>query len=93
MSMMSEVLANEETRGAGKRTVAGMVDSVEGLEGERFLARRRFPKRPSGRDPLRDARKRVHAGRRADARISTLDEPAEARQDWQNRATGRSQTR
>ena len=34
-----------------------------------------------GRDPLGDARQRVRAQRRVSARIPTMGEPAEARQD------------
>ncbi len=44
MSMVSEVLRNEETRGSGARTVAGIVNSIETLEGGGFLVRRPFPK-------------------------------------------------
>ena len=44
MSMVSEVLRNEETRAVGTRTVAGIVNSIETLEGEGFLVRRPFPK-------------------------------------------------
>ena len=44
MSMVSKTLSNEETRGGGRRTVAGVVNSVETLEGEGFLVRRPFPK-------------------------------------------------
>jgi redox-sensitive bicupin YhaK (pirin superfamily) len=44
MSMMSEVLRNEETRADGGRTVAGVVNSIETLEGGGFLVRRPFPK-------------------------------------------------
>src|SRR5712691_803767 len=44
MSMVSEALRNEETRAGGSRTVAGVVNSVETLEGEGFLVRRPFPK-------------------------------------------------
>ena len=43
MSMVSAVLRNEETRAGGRRTVAGIVNSVETLEGEGFLVRRPFP--------------------------------------------------
>ena len=41
---MSEALRDEETREGGRRTVAGVVNSVETLEGEGFLVRRPFPK-------------------------------------------------
>jgi hypothetical protein len=78
MSNVSEALRNRETRAGGRRTVAGVVKSVETLEGEGFLVRRPFAKR--GRDPLEEARKRVHAQRRGEARIQTLAEPGEARQ-------------
>ena len=44
MSMVSEALRNEETRAGGRRTVAGVVNSVETLEGAGFLVRRPFPK-------------------------------------------------
>ena len=44
MSMVSEALRNEETRAGGSRMVAGVVNSVETLEGEGFLVRRPFPK-------------------------------------------------
>ena len=44
MSMVSEVLRNEETRRGGRRTVAGVVNSIETLEGGGFLVRRPFPK-------------------------------------------------
>jgi redox-sensitive bicupin YhaK (pirin superfamily) len=41
---MSEALKKEETRLAGSRTVAGVVNSIETLEGGGFLVRRPFPK-------------------------------------------------
>src|SRR6202165_4196393 len=49
MSMVSEVLRNEAlrnegTRAGGTRTVAGIVNSIETLEGGGFLVRRPFPK-------------------------------------------------
>ena len=44
MSMVSEVLRTEETRAGGTRTVAGIVNSIETLEGGGFLVRRPFPK-------------------------------------------------
>jgi len=44
MSMVSEALRNEETRAARYRTVAGIVNSIETLEGGGFLVRRPFPK-------------------------------------------------
>ena len=44
MSMVSEALRNEETRGGARRTVAAVVNSVETLEGGGFLVRRPFPK-------------------------------------------------
>ena len=44
MSMVSEALRNEETRVRGRRTVAGIVNSIETLEGGGFLVRRPFPK-------------------------------------------------
>jgi hypothetical protein len=49
MSMMSEALknealGNEETRTRGRRTVGGVVNSIETLEGGGFLVRRPFPK-------------------------------------------------
>lgn len=44
MSKVSEALRNEETRAVGRRTVAGVVNSIETLEGAGFLVRRPFPK-------------------------------------------------
>jgi redox-sensitive bicupin YhaK (pirin superfamily) len=48
MSMVSEVLKNdlrnEETRAGGTRAVAGIVNSIQTLEGGGFLVRRPFPK-------------------------------------------------
>src|SRR6184192_3460712 len=44
MSMVKEALRNEETRAGGMRTVAGVVNSIETLEGGGFLVRRPFPK-------------------------------------------------
>jgi len=44
MSMVSEALRDEGTRAGGRRTVAGVVNSVETLEGEGFLVCRPFPK-------------------------------------------------
>jgi len=44
MSMVSEALRNEKTRAGRNRTVAGIVNSVETLEGAGFLVRRPFPK-------------------------------------------------
>jgi quercetin 2,3-dioxygenase len=44
MSMVSEVLRNEGTGASGTRTVSGIVNSIETLEGEGFLVRRPFPK-------------------------------------------------
>src|SRR5882724_12110893 len=44
MSMVSEALRNEEIRAGGRRTVAGVVNSIEALEGGGFLVRRPFPK-------------------------------------------------
>lgn len=44
MSMVSEVLRNKETSAGAKRTVAGIVNSIETLEGGGFLVRRPFPK-------------------------------------------------
>ena len=43
MSMVREALRNEETRAEGTRTVAGVVNSIETLEGGGFLVRRPFP--------------------------------------------------
>jgi redox-sensitive bicupin YhaK (pirin superfamily) len=43
MSMVSEALRNEEIRSGGRRTVAGVVNSIETLEGGGFLVRRPFP--------------------------------------------------
>ncbi|MDX6497452.1 MAG: quercetin 2,3-dioxygenase [Blastocatellia bacterium] len=44
MSMVSEALRSEETGAGGSRTVAGVVNSIETLEGGGFLVRRPFPK-------------------------------------------------
>jgi redox-sensitive bicupin YhaK (pirin superfamily) len=44
MSMVSEAVKNEETRAGGTRTVAGIVNSIETLEGAGFLVHRPFPK-------------------------------------------------
>ena len=44
MSILSEALRNEETRAGGMRSVAGVVNSIETLEGGGFLVRRPFPK-------------------------------------------------
>ena len=44
MSTVSEVLRNEETHSGERRTVAGVVNSIETLEGGGFLVRRPFPK-------------------------------------------------
>ena len=44
MSILSEALRNEETRAGGMRTVAGVVNTIETLEGGGFLVRRPFPK-------------------------------------------------
>jgi redox-sensitive bicupin YhaK (pirin superfamily) len=48
MSMVSEALKkalrDEQTRAGGTRTVAGIVNSIETLEGGGFLVRRPFPK-------------------------------------------------
>src|SRR5712691_10657881 len=44
MSMVSEALRNEGTRADGTRAVAGIVNSIETLEGGGFLVRRPFPK-------------------------------------------------
>src|SRR5678816_3850378 len=44
MSMVSEVLRAEETGTSGTLTVAGVVNSIETLEGAGFLVRRPFPK-------------------------------------------------
>jgi hypothetical protein len=38
MSMVSEASRDEESYAGGRRTVAGVVNSVETLEGEGFLA-------------------------------------------------------
>jgi quercetin 2,3-dioxygenase len=43
MSMVSEALKTNETRAGGTRTVAGIVNSIETLEGGGFLVRRPFP--------------------------------------------------
>jgi redox-sensitive bicupin YhaK (pirin superfamily) len=44
MSMVSEALKSEETRAGGARTIGGIVNSIETLEGGGFLVRRPFPK-------------------------------------------------
>src|SRR5437879_4980474 len=44
MSMVSEALRNEGTRAGGARMVAGIVNSIETLEGGGFPVRRPFPK-------------------------------------------------
>jgi len=44
MSKVSEALRKEQTRAGGTRTVAGVVNSIETLEGGGFLVRRPFPK-------------------------------------------------
>ena len=44
MSIVSEALRKEETHAAGRRTVAGIVNSIETLEGAGFFVRRPFPK-------------------------------------------------
>ena len=62
MSVVSDVLRNEEARAGERRTVAGILNSVETLESGRVG--RRFPKRRSGRDLLGDARRRVRMQRR-----------------------------
>src|SRR5213078_4240892 len=44
MSMVKEALRTEETQTKSGRTVAGIVNSIETLEGGGFLVRRPFPK-------------------------------------------------
>ena len=44
MSMVKEALITEETKTIEGRTVAGIVNSFETLEGGGFLVRRPFPK-------------------------------------------------
>ena len=44
MSMVNRAMRNEENGPSGVRTVAGVVNSVETLEGAGFLVRRPFPK-------------------------------------------------
>jgi len=44
MSVVSEALKTEEAHVGGRRTVAGIVNSIETLEGGGFLVRRPFPK-------------------------------------------------
>ena len=44
MSMVKEALKTEETKTNEGRTVAGIVNSIETLEGGGFLVRRPFPK-------------------------------------------------
>ena len=92
MSIVSEAVGVEETRAGGRRTVDGVVNSFEALEGSGFFVRRPFPRGRSGRDPLEEARKRVRAQRRVSAGISTLGELGEARQDGET-AYQKSKTR
>src|SRR5213592_245807 len=44
MSMVKEALRTQETKTSEGRTVAGIVNSIETLEGGGFLVRRPFPK-------------------------------------------------
>ena len=44
MSIVSETSGMEETRASEERTVAGIVSSIETLEGGGFLVRRPFPR-------------------------------------------------
>jgi redox-sensitive bicupin YhaK (pirin superfamily) len=44
MSIVSEALREEKSFAGGRRTVAGVVNSIETLEGGGFLVRRPFPK-------------------------------------------------
>ncbi len=44
MSKVNEALRKEQTRAGGTRTVGGIVNSIETLEGGGFLVRRPFPK-------------------------------------------------
>jgi redox-sensitive bicupin YhaK (pirin superfamily) len=44
MSTVREVLSREQTRAGVSRTIAGIVNSIETLEGGGFLVRRPFPK-------------------------------------------------
>ena len=44
MSQVSEALSREQSRASRTRTVAGIVNSIETLEGGGFLVRRPFPK-------------------------------------------------
>ena len=44
MSMVKEALRTEETKTREGRTVTGIVNSIETLEGGGFLVRRPFPK-------------------------------------------------
>jgi redox-sensitive bicupin YhaK (pirin superfamily) len=44
MSMTSKTLRSDEARAGGSRTVAGVVNSIETLEGAGFLVRRPFPR-------------------------------------------------
>ena len=72
MSMVSEALRNEETRASGTRSVAGVVNSIETLEGGGFLVRRPFPKPSfSEFDPflLLDEMGPMEAGKRKARRI------------------------
>jgi hypothetical protein len=73
MSLVSEALRNTETRAGVKTTVAGVENSFETLEGAGLLVRRPFAKR--GRDPLEEARKRIHTQRRT-WRVRQDDETA-----------------
>jgi hypothetical protein len=89
MSVVSEVLRNEETRAGGRRTVAEILNSVETWE--RGRVGRRFPKRRSGRDPLGDARKRVRMLRRGMHGIQLLGAPVDATR-WRYRVIPSSLT-
>jgi len=58
-----------------------MLSGGLGNEQTRAGQTRAIPEIVSRRDPIEEARKRVRAQRRAAARIPTLAEPGEARQD------------
>jgi hypothetical protein len=44
MATVSEALRDGITEAGGTRSIAGIVNSIETLEGEGFLVRRPFPK-------------------------------------------------
>ena len=75
MSMVSEALRNEETRGGARRTVAAVVNSVETLEGGGFLVRRDAEVTNQGHGEGEHAQPRDAEGSQA----SSFQRPAAAR--------------